>query len=45
MPGMSFDAYQNVQHALNEFLQNNTKILGLNLPLAVSRLASVLRNN
>lgn len=45
MQGMSFDAYQNMQHALNEFLQNNTKILGLNLPLAVSRLASVLRNN
>lgn len=42
--GMSFDAYQNAQQALNEFLQNNTQVLGLNLPLAVSRLAHALRN-
>ena len=44
MQGMSFDAYQIAQQALSEFLQNNTKILGLNLPLAVSRLAYTLRN-
>jgi DNA polymerase-3 subunit delta' len=41
---MSFEAYQEAQQALSEFLQNNTKILGLNLPLAVSRLAYILRN-
>ena len=42
--GLSFDAYQSAQQALNEFLQNSTEVLGLNLPLAVSRLAHVLRN-
>jgi DNA polymerase III subunit delta' len=42
--GMSFDAYQTAQQALNDFLQNNTQILGLNLPLAVSRLAYTFRN-
>ena len=45
MQGMSFEAYQIAQQALSEFLQNNTKILGLNLPLAVSRLAHILRNS
>jgi len=44
LQGMSFDSYQNAQHALAEFLQNNIQILGLNLPLAVSRLAYTLRN-
>ena len=44
LQGMSFEAYQEAQQALSEFLQNNTKILGLNLPLAVSRLAYILRN-
>ena len=42
--GLSFDAYQSAQQALNEFLQNSTEVLGLNLPLAVSRLAHALRN-
>ena len=42
--GMSFEAYQVAQQALNDFLQNNIQILGLNLPLAVSRLAYILRN-
>ena len=42
--GMSFEAYQVAQQALNDFLQNNIQILGLNLPLAVSRLAYTLRN-
>jgi DNA polymerase III subunit delta' len=42
--GMSFEAYQTAQYALNDFLQNNTQILGLNLPLAVSRLAHIFRN-
>jgi len=44
LQGMSFEAYQEAQQALSEFLQNNTKILGLNFPLAVSRLAYILRN-
>tara|TARA_B110000211_G_scaffold231817_1_gene294163 strand:+ start:138 stop:1052 length:915 start_codon:yes stop_codon:yes gene_type:complete len=44
LQGMSFDSYQNAQHALAEFLQNNIQVLGLNLPLAVSRLAYTLRN-
>jgi DNA polymerase III subunit delta' len=43
LQGMSFDAYQAAQQALHDFLQNNTQILGLNLPLAVSRLAYTLR--
>ena len=42
--GMSFDSHQVAQQALNDFLQNNIQILGLNLPLAVSRLAYILRN-
>lgn len=42
--GMRFEAYQVSQKALSEFLQNNTKILGLNLSLAVSRLAYILRS-
>jgi len=45
LQGMSFDAYQSAQNALGEFLQNNTQVLGLNLPLAVSRLAYTLRNS
>jgi DNA polymerase-3 subunit delta' len=44
LQGMSFDAYQTSQQALHDFLQNSTQILGLNLPLAVSRLAYRLRN-
>ncbi|AQQ01625.1 DNA polymerase III subunit delta' [Pseudoalteromonas aliena] len=44
LQGMNFEAYQVAQQALSEFLQNNTKILGLNLSLAVSRLAYILRN-
>ncbi|CAM3653842.1 MULTISPECIES: DNA polymerase III subunit delta' [Pseudoalteromonas] len=43
--GMDFDSYQNAQNALAEFVQNSTQILGLNLPLAVSRLAYRLRNS
>ena len=42
---MDFDSYQNAQNALAEFVQNTTEILGLNLPLAVSRLAYRLRNS
>ncbi|KPZ53581.1 MULTISPECIES: DNA polymerase III subunit [Pseudoalteromonas] len=42
--GLSFDAYQSAQQAVNEFLQNSTEVLGLNLPLAVSRLAHALRH-
>ncbi|MCQ8876497.1 DNA polymerase III subunit delta' [Pseudoalteromonas shioyasakiensis] len=42
--GMQFDAYQQAQQALTEFYQNSTQVLGLNLPLAVSRLAYSLRN-
>ena len=42
--GMRFESYQIAQQALSEFLQNNTKILGLNLSLAVSRLAYILRS-
>ena len=45
LQGMSFDAYQSAQNALGEFLQNNTQVLGLNLSLAVSRLAYTLRNS
>ena len=41
---MSFDSHQVAQQALNDFLQNNIQILGLNLPLAVSLLAYILRN-
>ncbi|MGO2129019.1 MAG: DNA polymerase III subunit delta' [Pseudoalteromonas prydzensis] len=45
LTGMDFDSYQNAQNALAEFVQNSTQILGLNLPLAVSRLAYRLRNS
>lgn len=44
LQGMSFNAYQTAQQALNDFLKNTTQILGINLPLAVSRLAYILRN-
>ena len=43
--GLSFDAYQNIQLAVTEFLQNSTHVLGLNLPLAISRLAYSLQKN
>ena len=43
--GMDFDSYQSAQNALAEFVQNSTQILGLNLPLAVSRLAYRLRKS
>ena len=45
LTGMDFDSFQNAQNALAEFVQNTTEILGLNLPLAVSRLAYRLRNS
>jgi len=45
LTGMDLDSYQNAQNALAEFVQNTTEILGLNLPLAVSRLAYRLRNS
>lgn len=41
--GMDFDTYQQSQQALTEFYQNSTQVLGLNLPLAISRLAYSLR--
>lgn len=41
--GMEFDAYQQAQNALNDFYQNCTQVLGLNLSLAVSKLAYSLR--
>ena len=41
--GMDFDVYQQSQKALTEFYQNSTQVLGLNLPLAISRLAYSLR--
>lgn len=40
---MDFDANQVAQKALSDFLHNYTQVLGLNLPLAVSRLAYILR--
>lgn len=43
--GLSFDAYQNIQLAVTEFLQNSTEVLGLNLSLAISRLAYSLQKN
>lgn len=43
--GLSFDAYQNIQLAVTEFLQNSTQVLGLNLSLAISRLAYSLQKN
>jgi DNA polymerase-3 subunit delta' len=42
--GMRFESYQLAQQALIEFLRNSNQILGLNLPLAVSKLAYALRN-
>ena len=45
LTGMNFDSYQNAQNALAEFVQNSTQILGLNLSLAVSRLAYRLSNS
>ncbi|WP_404339897.1 AAA family ATPase [Pseudoalteromonas mariniglutinosa] len=41
--GMDFFVYQKAQQALTEFIHNSSKVLGLNLSLAISRLAFTLR--
>jgi len=43
--GMDFFNYQKAQSAISEFLYNSSHVLGLNLELAISKLAFTLRES